>query len=722
MDNKKAMAMSMILNLVIAVIAISFSVGLVLGADDDCGPTGCDESETETIPTPPPSGEGFIPTEPEGGGEEGEDDEDPETGEGIRPPGIDGTGTPGTGTPGTGTPPGGGGIGNWFSGIAIQSMIQYGTVGAGLFSAIGSMAGGDDGPAWGALAGAVGGAVTGLLTPHFRDKPIIPVLAGLGIATMIFLLTYKKSTEEIVEFHCLPWQAPIGGENCEVCNDYEHCSEYSCKSLGQACEIINAGTVEQKCVWVNPHDVSSPRIELTEVSKEHIFKPDKTIRPPATGVVVSKDDGDCIRPYFPLEFMFETNEPAQCKVDYNLIAGTKEDPRAAYDKMEFFVGGDQLYQYNHTERLSLPGPDAINAIAPELKNDGEYTLFVRCQDANGNFNQDAYSVSFCVDKAPDATAPLIVNTNVPSGNPVQFNQTNLDLEVYVNEPVDCRWSFEDRDYDNMESEMKCKNNVWEMNNELVYTCKTKLTGIRDRAENNYYFKCKDQPYGAEGDRNENKQSYKYTVIGTQPLNILNVNPNRTIRDSTDTVPVYLEIKTDNGYKNGEALCYYYNDGDNAMPANEEDYVLFHETNGSSSNVHRQRQDLVQGSYAYYFKCVDLGGNAAYTSTNFNVEIDRVSPVVVRVYKDSELKIITNEEAECSYSNSDCNFEIGSGVRMDSVDDEIHTAEWVLNNNYYIRCEDGYGNQPDPNRCSIIVRPSRIDVFDAEEEDDWTLQF
>jgi len=70
------------------------------------------------------------------------------------------------------------------------------------------------------------------------------------------------------------------------------------------------------------------------------------------------------------------------------------------------------------------------------KNNGKYTLYIRCQDANGNFNQDAYSVSFCVEKGPDTTPPLIVDFNIPSESPVQYNQSELDIEVYVNEPAE----------------------------------------------------------------------------------------------------------------------------------------------------------------------------------------------------------------------------------------------------------------------------------------------
>ena len=524
-----------------------------------------------------------------------------------------------------------------------------------------------------------------------------PGLWGVGLAVVVFVLMYKKTDTEIVEFDCEPWQPPIGGNDCQLCNEVENgCSEYRCKSLGQACELLNSGTEEEKCTWVNPHDVNSPKIRMIEVSEGYIYKPDTNVRPPATGVYISQENGNDVEAFFPLEFTIETDEPSQCKIDYNLTVG--------FEEMSYYFGGDSLFDYNHTEEMSLPGPDAINAIAPELKNDGTYTLYVRCQDANGNFNQDAYSVRFKVESGPDTTAPRILDLEIPSNMPISYNETELGLEVYVNEPAECKWSREDRSFENMENSMSCATNMWEMNNRNVYTCTVTLTGIESRKNNDYYFRCKDQPGALEGDRNVNTQSYLYTIIGTQPLNILEVAPNETIRGSTDTIPVFLEIKTDNGYLDGQAFCYYYNDKDNSAPANDEDYIMFAETD---SDMHKQRQDLNTSSYIYYYKCVDLGGNAAYDLTTFNVEVDRQGPNVVRVYREGDLKIITNEDSICTYSTTDCNFNIGDGISMPYDNEEVHTADWKVNQKYYIRCKDEYDNQPNPNTCSIVVNPYSV---------------
>ena len=579
----------------------------------------------------------------------------------------------------------------------------------GIGALIGSLAGGDKGTYWGTISGLSGGVAYAISKLFLLETgksalfnigsfAVSPLLFGVGVGTIVFILTYKTTYTETVEFKCLPYQPPIGGGDCELCNNFEECSEYTCKSLGQACELVNKGTGSEKCIWANPKDVNSPIIKVIAITTGYVTNPFNSVRPPAAGVEIKPNVGRCVKAFTPLEFAVISDEPAQCKIDYNLTS---------FDEMSYYVGGDSLFNYSHNEKMSLPGPDSINAVAPELKNDGIYTLFMRCRDANGNTNENAYAVRFCVEPGPDTTAPVIVGTSIPSGNPIQYNQTFLELEVYVNEPSDCKWSRDDKSYDLMETSMTCVKNIWEMNSNYDYTCRTTLTGIEDRKENKYYFRCKDQPNAEESSRNVNTQSYVYTVKGTQPLNIIDIEPKvgDKILGATDSIPVFLKLKTDNGYNNGEANCYYYNNDENSEPVNEEDYIEFLNT---GTNQHEQRQDLATGDYTYYFKCIDLGGNADYNSTSFRVESDRSSPSVMRVYKESgNLKIITNENADCSYSFINCNFEISDGIKMESLDYVNHEAEWRIAQKYYIRCKDKYDNQPSPNSCSIIVKPYEV---------------
>ena len=515
--------------------------------------------------------------------------------------------------------------------------------------------------------------------------------AGLLVAAIIFYNSYKKTETETVTFTCNTWDAPTGGSYCEKCNEQSlPCSEYQCRSLGQACQLVNPGTDEAKCVWVNKNDVAFPTITPWDdaLSDGYKYSPDNTINPPDSGVKIVKSAGECVGAFEPFSFGIILNEPAKCKIDYLR--------KSTFDEMNYFFGGSSTLKYNHTQVMSLPGAGSEENLT--LDNNGNYELFVRCQDANGNYNKGNFVFKYCVEKGPDTTAPLIVTTNLLNGMPVSYNQESIDLEVYINEPAECKWSHSDQQYDNMEEKMKCSSNIFEMNAQMLYKCTTTLTGIKNEQNNDFYFRCKDQPTKPEADRNTNAESYKFTLIGTQPLIIDKVGPNETVRDSTENVKVTLTATTNAGYKEGLATCYYSETG------NDDDYIEFRYTN---SYTHSQDLYLSEGDYGYYIKCVDLGGNSDVKTTYFEVESDSEAPIVVRTfYEESYLKLITDEEAKCVYDTVNCNYLFDDGIAMKTINDLNHFTDWNTQTSLYVKCKDEYENQPAPNECNIIVRPIR----------------
>lgn len=525
-------------------------------------------------------------------------------------------------------------------------------------------------------------------------------LLGIGVAVGIFLLTYKDTEKKVVTFECLPWEAPIGGSRCEECNSNSliPCSEYRCKSLGQACDIVNKGTPDESCVWVNPKDVNSPTITPwpEALTDGHGYTNHETL-PPSLGAKIVKLPDNCIQAFTPLEFGIVTNEPAQCKID---IARS-----GSFDNMTYYFE-DSLFKYNHTEKLNLPSPgslkDSLNGTdAPELPLDGIYNFFVRCRDANGNENEQDFVFQLCVDPSPDTTPPLIVDTSIKSGSYVSYGSDSVDLDVYVNEPSDCKWDIESKAYEEMLNPMTCSREIYELNAQQLYTCTTTLTGIKDREDNDFYFRCKDQPLKLEEDRNVNTQSYKFTLKGSQPLSLLEVGPNGTIFGSTESVQLDLRAETRNGAEEGKATCYF-------SPSGEEgSYIAMFNTD---SHTHSQSLTLTEGNYEYFFRCVDSGGNSDVNSTKFSVEVDKEAPLVTRAYRADGLKIVTDEDAECSYSLNSCNYEFEEGIRMIYSNPSImnvHFAEWTPNLVYYIKCRDLYNNQPAPNECSIIASSSNV---------------
>ncbi len=509
---------------------------------------------------------------------------------------------------------------------------------------------------------------------------------GLVAMAAIIILSWKETSTQIVTFTCMPWEAPLGGGNCADCNKdpMRPCSEYRCKSLGQACDIVNKGTDKEQCVWVSKFDVNSPTITpWTQPLTQGLGYSPITGRPVERGTSIVKNGANkCLQAFTPLKFGLITNEPAQCKSDYS--------PKNFSD-MQFFFGGSNYYEINHTQIMSLPSPNSDNSANPLFKNDGTMDLWVQCQDANGNRNADLYLVEFCVDKSPDTTAPVIQDFSITSGSPVQYNIDQVPIEVYTNEPAQCKWSRQDKTYETMENIMNCASSALEINGNLQYTCSQNLTAIKNRENNDFYFRCIDNA------GNKNMESTKLTLRGSQPLNIISMKPNSTIYGSTTTVPVSIEVTTDAGSDEGKSTCFY----NGTLTSG------FNEMYETDNYISRQSLDLTSGRYSYQIKCVDNGGNVAQGNVVFDVIVDKQAPQVTRVYRDQALKIVTNEDAECSYSTQTCNFPLTTGVKMEYSNINVKNqlfAPWSVGTVYYIKCIDSYGNQPLPSECSVIVTP------------------
>ncbi len=519
------------------------------------------------------------------------------------------------------------------------------------------------------------------------------VVVMVIIALVMKLMKIGEKKEKIIAFTCSPWQPPIGGADCEKCNGdpMKPCSDYRCKSLGAACSLLNPDTDNQTCVHLDQYDTNAPTIKPWQqvLTYGHSYNSIQPCPPgPGCWKITRQGAADgCIKAFTPLQFGITTNEPAQCRVETNHTS--------KFDDMQYWFGGMSLYLYNSSMQMSLPGPEHINAQAPELKNDGKYTLYIRCRDGNGNWNLGEMAVSFCVEPGPDTTPPVIMRTGIINGAPVAAGTTSTQLDVFLNEPSECKWSKTDQEYANMNNTFTCSSNIEQMEGDLTYKCSTTLTKIQDRVANTFYFRCKDQPWLTtnESDRNVNKESYVFKLEGTIPLNITTVGPNGTVKGGAEPIQVTLIANTANGYNNGDATCYY----------STQDYDNMIEFFTTGTNHHEQNLDLWAGDYKFYILCRDLAGNIDKNSTSFKVELDKTAPLIVRAYQDGGmLKIITEEESDCRYGIKDCNYDFLSGTEMPFTNSTEHTAEWRTDITYYIKCMDQYGNMPVTSQCQMQV--------------------
>lgn len=522
-----------------------------------------------------------------------------------------------------------------------------------------------------------------------------PWSIGLGfvVAAAVFIWLYKEEETETITFTCTPWDAPSGGNNCEKCNNNKDlpCSEYQCRSLGQSCQLQNANTDTPLCTWVNRKDVEGPKITLWEemLTPGLKFTPTKVSSPNDRGTkIVSEKTGDCIPAYTPLVIGIQTDEPARCKID-TLSMRNMTDMR--------YYFGSSLFLYNHTFTMSVPGQTLDEATQTiELKNNGVAELYVKCADSNGNENVGSFVFKFCVDASEDTTAPQILGTNIINGMPIAFNTTKLDIELYTNEPADCRWDYLDKgQYEEMKGTMSCNRKANEINAQMVYTCSATLDGLKSGigSENNFYFKCRDKPTAKSG-RNTNAENYKLTLYGTQQLKLERAGPNgTTIKGNTEPIEVELTARTAAGYQDGAATCYY------RLPDGE--YVQFFETGGAT---HSQKLFFETGYYEVPIKCVDAGGNSDEEIIKFNVESDLYPPQVLRIFKDEgRLRMITDEDAECVYDTLGCNYQFNDGIAMTAVEGTNQYTDWAPEQTYYIKCRDRYLNQPDAGTCTLQIK-------------------
>lgn len=574
--------------------------------------------------------------------------------------------------------------------------------------------------------GAGVGVIVGILAAEAAGGPVGWIAAAITIVfTAVYMVVgYQLYTREVFTFKVGLWQPATGGSECNKCNSLEIagenvCSEYICHSYGAACEWVNNATEYETCIEVNKGDIASPIITpVKNIYDSEVFPTnDYNYLTSSAGskIVYNKDANKCVPAFSSIKLALQTNENANCRISLE----TGED----FTNMLTLAEGTS-YTKNHT--LTLPSivtasEGALDIAGYSLTNGGNYKFYIKCEDVQGNINSVDYMMAFCVQSGPDTNPPEITGTNPATGSYVSYGVKNIsNFQVYTNEPADCKWDFQSKNYKYMNYNFSsCSQTINEPLSGYNLGCETNLTGFKSGVENKYYIACIDQPElkGTEDERDRNDgDAYELVLQGTEQLMIQDVKINdeengTAISDSTDYINVKLEVTTVGGAENGEAKCKYGTDG--------KTYSLFNNNNDRNYlTTNTQNLYLQNGSYTYYLYCYDISGNIAESIVKFSVETDTASPSVVRVYKEEEsdsLKLLTNEAGRCVYSTASsanpCSYLFNDGIEMSSTKDKEYTVEWDTDQVLYIKCEDKYKNQPDLDECSIIIRP--FEIVEAE---------
>lgn len=568
----------------------------------------------------------------------------------------------------------------FFNGISsvkssISAQITKKDVKAGGFEMLGAM---------------IAGAIAFLITQSIMITLIAAMLAFL------FMIAWIKYVD--IDFTCDVWERPSGGDDCNKCNKMEiPCSEYRCQSLGQLCKFVNKGTPDEMCIS-QPVNETLPYIEpFNEILTPGFQYKDVT----NNGFTVLTNDGNCIDPFNLVKIGIKVSPFAKCKFGY--------DRTQNYDDMpeKFGVKGNSIIPA-HQMNLVLPSIDSIVAmynqgaicnksgimkpcnITEEMKDLGTLDMYVKCKSASGRENAEPYHIHTCVNPGEDLTPPVISSVTFPTNNGyIKYGEDVQNLTIFVNEPSECRWSKEDKDFSLMENNMTCESDLYKYS---MYglTCTSKLEGIQNSSK--FYVRCND----LSKNHNNMTQSYVYQLsLSSSPLTIEEFKPeyNEEIIDGVEPTKVELRLKTSGGANGGIAICDWNGDGYSDQ---------FTETNASTHSY--EWTNAFAGRYTLNFRCEDIAGNVAENSTTFKVTIDNFGPKIVRAYNDGDLKIITSEPARCKYDSKRL-FIFDNATEMDSDISTIHSARWSPNT-YYIECRDVFNNPG----SKVTIRPYDVKSY------------
>ena len=82
---------------------------------------------------------------------------------------------------------------------------------------------------------------------------------------------------------------------------------------------------------------------------------------------------------------------------------------------------------------------------------GENNYYIRCKNFAGEINDAEFAVKIFSKGGPDLTPPLVNRFDIDPGTYLAKGTNSTEIRLYVNEPAECRWSIQDKDYDNMEN-------------------------------------------------------------------------------------------------------------------------------------------------------------------------------------------------------------------------------------------------------------------------------
>ncbi|MFH1971919.1 MAG: hypothetical protein ABIJ18_00400 [archaeon] len=516
-----------------------------------------------------------------------------------------------------------------------------------------------------------------------------------------------------VIYQCGEWQAPTGGEYCELCDTPTEeggiwfskdgrpfygaeCNKYRCESLGSDCRYIeqNRGSDQPKCVSVD----CEPGVQVVRTMYEEAID-ESTANYPE---MITKDEQQYgytltnVPPSTLFSFGVETDEFAACKfVSDEAVQQVFEANEVSNFEGLLAIGYtlEDLYDLMSGEGVTntpswgtecspededcSPGMTKQHNITANVMGSSEESIYyVWCKNPCGKINDAPYMIRLESSEIDPTYPPTIQSISPSDGGYARYDEDSVETYVYTDRPATCRYSNAPSDsYSIMQNEFsQCQDENLNIINGN-YQCREFLD-IGDDL-NTFYFLCKDN-YG-----NEMTQAKEWSITKSDPLLISQTSPSGTLYYNDVT----LQVRTQQGAEQGKSICYF-------KENNQNNYVQMFESSDNELWL-QELSDLSKGTYEYDIYCEDVAGNRNETTISFTVDVDSYAPQIENIYYlGSTLYVVTDEVTDCEYETS--SFSFGNGFSMAGSASTDHSFTVTPGFNvYYAVCEDVYGNQNSP---------------------------
>jgi hypothetical protein len=189
---------------------------------------------------------------------------------------------------------------------------------------------------------------------------------------------------------------------------------------------------------------------------------------------------------------------------YKTVTGSDlEEEINPYVEKVLDLIGDVEESYPYYQNLSI-------TLLDKFENGGYY-LFISCEDRYGNEQEEEIFIEIDVaEQTIDTNPPAILKINPQNNALIARDASTTPVYLYADEPATCKYSNEQKPYNEMEYSFTCNNDPYDIVAVAggSYECTTTL---QTKEDTTIYLACADHP--------ESSNSYLFTMQGSNSTGI-----------------------------------------------------------------------------------------------------------------------------------------------------------------------------------------------------------